>query len=218
MSTIGWVTEKADLKYRETAIGYVPDGGSTFVLSRLPGKLGVFLALTGRKLFAEDLIGLGYAERSFEGFNDEFNEKLDLLRGEIDIHNLDFFEDKFTEAFKKYKKGKDEKLIKQYENMKERLSPDLSKHYIEPFDRKVDPFGEIDLKYKEEIQRRNKLQGNLFTFKDFKGRIIQSHIQIFRSFLLEQFEPKGEGNTLMDFYEKEINRLFSKNSVSFYLF
>ena len=40
----------------ETSLGYIPDSGASFFLSRMKGELGTYLALTGAPLFAEDLV------------------------------------------------------------------------------------------------------------------------------------------------------------------
>ncbi len=40
----------------ETKIGFFPDVGGSFFLSRLPGELGVFLGLTGFKLRGKDVL------------------------------------------------------------------------------------------------------------------------------------------------------------------
>lgn len=45
----------------ETAIGFFPDVGATWVLSRLPGQLGMYLALTGARLKAADAVYTGLA-------------------------------------------------------------------------------------------------------------------------------------------------------------
>ena len=43
-------TEKTLCAVPETTIGLFPDAGATYFLSRLKGKLGVYLGLTGHKL------------------------------------------------------------------------------------------------------------------------------------------------------------------------
>ena len=43
-------TEKTVCAVPETAIGLFPDDGATYFLSRLKGKLGIYLGLTGHKL------------------------------------------------------------------------------------------------------------------------------------------------------------------------
>ena len=55
------VTERTVLAMPETIIGFVPDVGSTYFLSRLPGAMGLFLALTGYRMSAEDALALGLA-------------------------------------------------------------------------------------------------------------------------------------------------------------
>lgn len=49
----------------ETGLGYIPDGGASFFLSRMKGELGTYLALTGAPLFAEDLVYLLCENMSF---------------------------------------------------------------------------------------------------------------------------------------------------------
>ncbi|MEJ0094128.1 MAG: enoyl-CoA hydratase/isomerase family protein [Methylocella sp.] len=45
----------------EVRIGFFPDVGATFFLPRLPGKAGVYLALTGERIDCGDAIALGLA-------------------------------------------------------------------------------------------------------------------------------------------------------------
>ena len=45
----------------ETAIGLFPDVGTTFVLPRLPGALGMYLGLTGARLTGADAVHAGFA-------------------------------------------------------------------------------------------------------------------------------------------------------------
>ena len=48
------VTEKSRLAMPEIAIGLFPDVGGSYFLNRMPGKLGLFLALTGAMMNAAD--------------------------------------------------------------------------------------------------------------------------------------------------------------------
>lgn len=45
----------------ETQIGFFSDVGGSYFLPRLPGKLGVYLALTGRRLKGLDIVKAGIA-------------------------------------------------------------------------------------------------------------------------------------------------------------
>lgn len=54
-------TENTLLAMPETKIGYFPDVGGSFFLSRLDGYLGVYLGLTGKRLKATDAFYAGVA-------------------------------------------------------------------------------------------------------------------------------------------------------------
>lgn len=60
-SKIRVVTENAVLGMPENAIGFFPDVGASYFLSRLPGAIGMYLALTGRRLSAADALYSGLA-------------------------------------------------------------------------------------------------------------------------------------------------------------
>jgi len=56
------VTEHAMLAMPETAIALFPDVGTSFVLPRLPGAIGIWLALTGARLTGADAVHAGLAD------------------------------------------------------------------------------------------------------------------------------------------------------------
>ncbi|NUU02162.1 enoyl-CoA hydratase/isomerase family protein [Herbaspirillum robiniae] len=56
------VTEKSRLAMPEITIGLYPDVGGSWFLSRMPGKTGVFLALTGALLNSADAVFAGLAD------------------------------------------------------------------------------------------------------------------------------------------------------------
>lgn len=58
------VTEKTLLAMPETGIGLFPDVGGTWFLPRLPGRLGLYLGLTGARVTAADLLYAGIATHS----------------------------------------------------------------------------------------------------------------------------------------------------------
>lgn len=51
-------TEKTSFAMPETAIGLFPDAGCTYFLSKLKGKLGLYLGLTGHRLKGKTFINL----------------------------------------------------------------------------------------------------------------------------------------------------------------
>jgi enoyl-CoA hydratase len=54
-------TENAMFAMPETAIALFPDIGASYVLPRLPGALGMFLALTGTRMKGSDAVHAGFA-------------------------------------------------------------------------------------------------------------------------------------------------------------
>ncbi|WP_062235519.1 enoyl-CoA hydratase/isomerase family protein [Aureimonas sp. N4] len=56
------VTERTRFAMPETGIGYFPDVGGTFALSRAPHRLGFWLGLTGASVGAADAIAAGLAD------------------------------------------------------------------------------------------------------------------------------------------------------------
>ncbi len=56
------VTEKTRIAMPEVTIGLYPDIGGSWFLNRMPGKSGVFLALTGASINAADSLYIGMAD------------------------------------------------------------------------------------------------------------------------------------------------------------
>ena len=56
------VTERSRVAMPETAIGFFPDVGALYLLSRAPGELGTHLALTGATVGGADAVVLGLAD------------------------------------------------------------------------------------------------------------------------------------------------------------
>lgn len=57
------VTPSSRLAMPEISIGLYPDVGASWFLSRMPGKLGLFLGLTGAHMNGRDALDLGLADR-----------------------------------------------------------------------------------------------------------------------------------------------------------
>ena len=60
------VTERSKLAMPETGIGLFPDVGGGYFLSRCPGRVGEYLALTGRVLDGMAALGVGLADAKME--------------------------------------------------------------------------------------------------------------------------------------------------------
>ncbi|UVJ43116.1 enoyl-CoA hydratase/isomerase family protein [Pseudomonas sp. LS1212] len=62
-ASIRIVTPSSRLAMPEISIGLYPDVGASWFLTRMPGKLGLFLGLTGAHINARDALDLGLADR-----------------------------------------------------------------------------------------------------------------------------------------------------------
>ncbi|MEV0676471.1 enoyl-CoA hydratase/isomerase family protein [Actinosynnema sp. NPDC050436] len=76
------VTERTRLAMPEVAIGLSPDVGGTYLLSRAPGELGTWAALTAGVLSAADAIHCGLADFLVPA------DRLDALRAGADVADL----------------------------------------------------------------------------------------------------------------------------------
>ncbi|MGW0181909.1 enoyl-CoA hydratase/isomerase family protein [Nocardia sp. NPDC003345] len=56
------VTERSTIGMPEVGIGFIPDVGGTYLLSRAPGELGTHIALTTARMKAGDAIATGFAD------------------------------------------------------------------------------------------------------------------------------------------------------------
>ncbi|MDR7300937.1 enoyl-CoA hydratase/isomerase family protein [Haloactinomyces albus] len=63
------VTERSKVGMPETGIGFFPDVGGTYLLSRTPGELGTHMALTGEPVGAGDALYCGLADHYVAGDN-----------------------------------------------------------------------------------------------------------------------------------------------------
>jgi enoyl-CoA hydratase/carnithine racemase len=61
-STLRMVGERTRIAMPEVAIGFFPDVGGSYFLSRLPGALGIYLGLTGSQIHAADALYCGLAD------------------------------------------------------------------------------------------------------------------------------------------------------------
>jgi enoyl-CoA hydratase/carnithine racemase len=69
------VTLDSKLSFNEATFGFVPHGGSSYYLSRLPGEIGTFLALTGFPITGIDAKTFGIADELVH-FSSAFEEEI----------------------------------------------------------------------------------------------------------------------------------------------
>ena len=79
------VGETSKIAMPECSIGLVPDVGGSFLLAKLPGNIGIFLGVTGKRMRASDAIYCGFADY----FIPETKWK-DLKKKLIETGNIDW--------------------------------------------------------------------------------------------------------------------------------
>ena len=90
-------TESTVFAMPETGIGLFPDVGGSYFLSRMPGEIGMYLALTGARLKAPDMLYAGVATSLMPAANAE--ELLERLsKGETVEYALDELSSPLPEA------------------------------------------------------------------------------------------------------------------------
>jgi len=77
------VTDTSKVAMPEVGIGFIPDVGGTYLLSRAPGSLGLHAALTGAPFSGADAIALRFADHYVP------HAKLDALRQAIVDHGVE---------------------------------------------------------------------------------------------------------------------------------
>ncbi|MHC6225681.1 enoyl-CoA hydratase/isomerase family protein [Pseudomonas sp. X10] len=84
------VTERSRLGMPEVGIGYFPDVGGSYFLSRLPGELGTYLGVSGNQIQAADALYCGLADWYLDSAKlANLDDGLDRLRfGEHPLKDL----------------------------------------------------------------------------------------------------------------------------------
>lgn len=79
-------TERTLFAMPETAIGIFPDVGGSHFLPQLPGKLGLFLGLTGHRLKGKDILKAGIATHYIDSKNlPELEKSLLAVKNSSDV-------------------------------------------------------------------------------------------------------------------------------------
>ncbi|AUI59441.1 enoyl-CoA hydratase/isomerase family protein [Amycolatopsis sp. BJA-103] len=83
------VTERSRIGMPETGIGFVPDVGGTYLLSRAPGELGTHVALTAGSISGPDAIHCGLADHFVP--SERVPDLLDALASRTPDNALELF-------------------------------------------------------------------------------------------------------------------------------
>ena len=57
---------KSQLRWNECELGFTPHSGSSYYLSKLPGEIGTYLALTGTTMTGDDALFMKFADFEYD--------------------------------------------------------------------------------------------------------------------------------------------------------
>ena len=87
--TVRIVTERTKMAMPETGIGFFPDVGGTWLLSRSPGEIGTFIGLTGEAFGGADAIYAGFADEYVQsGEIAALIDKLSALPAQVSLDDV----------------------------------------------------------------------------------------------------------------------------------
>ncbi len=135
-------TENAKFAMPETAIGFFPDVGSSYFLSRIPNNLGLYLGLTGDIIGAKEMLFLGLATHFHYSKNIKNVEQKYINNGLVSyakniettdselLNNIKFIEETFVgdihSILKKLKQSKLEFAKKKFDHLMNRCPMSLA--------------------------------------------------------------------------------------------
>jgi enoyl-CoA hydratase/carnithine racemase len=67
--------------FNEVTFGFVPHGGTSYYLSRLPGEIGTFLGVTGLPITGIDAVQFRIADKLVHLANEYEQEVIDIVYG-----------------------------------------------------------------------------------------------------------------------------------------
>jgi enoyl-CoA hydratase/carnithine racemase len=156
------VTLDSKLIFNDVSFGFVPHGGTTYYLSRLPGELGTFLALTGLPLTGIDAKELGLADNlvHFSGaYEDELGDILFAM--EFPIPNFDLISNKGRlnpwrqKILERLNDEAENDKGDEFERGRQKQDNIIHEEFMEPKDKVPSMTAETDFQYKKMIEGYN---------------------------------------------------------------
>jgi enoyl-CoA hydratase/carnithine racemase len=157
------VTLDSKLSFNEATFGFVPHGGSSYYLSRLPGEIGTFLALTGFPITGIDAKTFGIADELVH-YSSAYEEEIcdTLFAMEFPIPNGEYMSNigrhnPWRERILERKKSEEAAMLAdEIERARKKHDQIIHEEFVEPKDKIPSLTAESDLMYKKALQTYNK--------------------------------------------------------------
>tara|TARA_Y100001970_G_scaffold236338_1_gene296015 strand:- start:11983 stop:12993 length:1011 start_codon:yes stop_codon:yes gene_type:complete len=197
----------------ETSIGFFPDVGGSFFLSKLPNNIGLFLALSGKVIYAKELIYLGLAthfvniknlNKNIKNYVDSgtipISDKIPQEKSEV-LENLNFIEENFN--------GSVAQIIKNLNNSNSEFGKGIYKLLLKKCPMSLLVTHELlnkakNLSLKQCLEMEYQLSQKIIYRQDFNNGV--------KSVLIEKNNnPRWNPSKLNDIDIEEINFLFKSH-------
>ena len=203
-------TENAKFAMPETAIGFFPDVGGSYFLSRIPNNLGLYLGLTGDIIGAKEMLFLGLATHFHYSKNIgnveqnyinsglvSYAKNIETTDSEL-LNNIKFIEETFVgdihSILKKLKQSKLEFAKKKFDHLMNRCPMSLA-ITVELLDRAK------KLSLKECLEMEFQLSQNVVYRDDFNNGIEAVLVS-------KTYNPTWNPKSIHDINYDEVKKLF----------
>ena len=211
LSHFGIANEQASMRFPETGFGFVPTGGSTFLLSRLPGEVGMYLALTGHKLHGTDLEQLRFVHKSAEIHDSLISVISGTLNTRFPMYNTKVaFGDAWKETYESLAAYHRHKAKQDTNEIGHRLN--IGKYWREQ--RENTKMTVADVIYNSMLSKDALESAPGTRYRDFGGQEIHNHLSHFETSILDFSTEKIEVQPLsIQQYLPAIYRCFCGRSL-----
>lgn len=155
------VMQDSKLAFNEVSFGFVPHSGASYYLSRLPGEIGTFLALTGLPVSGVDAKEFGIAEEIVHSSPTYEEDVIEIMMAmDFPIPDGDILSNKGRvqpwkeEIFKRMESDREAALADEHEALRKKLRS-VHEEYQEPKDKLPSLTAETDYKYKQLLKKYN---------------------------------------------------------------
>lgn len=210
LSHFGIANERASARFPETGFGFIPTGGSTYLLSRMPGEVGTYLALTGKKLLGSDLKQLDIVTRDAEISDSLIVDMASFLNTRYETYNTKItFGDSWKENFEMMKANTYFQNAENTQEIANRLN--ISQFWRER--RENTKMTVADVIYNSKLRKDAIESSPGIKYRDFGGQEIHNHLSFFESSALRNLDLIQPKPLTIQEYLPAIYRCFSAGTL-----
>jgi len=216
------VTLDSKLCFNEVTFGFVPHSGASFYLSRLPGEIGTFLALTGLPITGIDAKEFGVADElvhNSSSFEEEVSDVLLALEMPVPsgymIANRGMGDGWKGALNERVKNDEYHFFSSEFERARKKKQNIIFEEFEEPRDRKVDTTAATDSKYKKLLYQIDKEASVLPGYFDHEPISYQNYYQYVMGYIKSHtgHEYLRNPRSILLKNTTAINRCFSGSSL-----